>query len=290
VEAVIASRHMSIRTAFAVLSLVLVACEGEPAPTQPAKQAEAAEPAKPVEPIEPAKPTEPVATPEGKTETKAPPPFMSEQERLSRKGELMADHERRKVDITGLTRRGSENAKVVVLGCIDMRDPYVKLGQRSMAKVLAALPNDVALYIRPYWNLIETYEAGAKRGDKASKAIRDQTHLAAEALVAAEQQGKIWELHDLMLETDTDLYTRDGFTKLATDAGLDVAQWTAALDSEETKTAVAAHKQACNALGVDRAVPMYFINGRMMRGAQRPEDMQYVVEVELFGGFEVLPK
>ena len=215
---------------------------------------------------------------------------MSEPERLNRKGEPFADHERRKIDTTGLARRGSESAKVVVLGCLDMRDPYVKRGQRTMAEVFAAFPNDVALYMRPYWNLIETFEAAAKRGDKDSVAIRDQTQLAAAALVAAEQQGKLWELHDRILEADSDQLTRDGLTKLATDAGLDVAQWTTALDSEATKTAVAAHKQACNALGVDRGVPIYFINGRMMTGSVSPEDMSYLMQVEMFGGFEALPK
>jgi predicted DsbA family dithiol-disulfide isomerase len=215
---------------------------------------------------------------------------MSEPERLTPKGELLADHERRKIDTTGLARRGGEKASVIVLGCIDMRDVYSKKAQKSMAEVLAAFPNDVALYIRPYWNVLESGEAAEKNGHKPAIEQRELTQLLAAALVAAEQQGKIWELHDLIFAAEKEQLTREGLAKLATDAGLDVEKWTAALDAEATKTAVAAHKQACNALGVDRATPIYFINGRMVRGALPTEAMTYLVELELFGGFEALPK
>lgn len=271
-------------TCLTLLSL-LVACEGDPAPAQPAKQADAADPAKPAEP---SKPDEPVVTPEPAPKPK--PTFMSEPERLDPKGEPWADHERRKIDITGLARRGSEKAGVVVLGCIDMRDPYSKKAQKVMAEALAAFPDDVALYMRPYWNVLESGEAAEKNGSKPAIEQRELTQLLATALVAAEQQGKIWELHDLILVAEKEQLTREGLAKLAGDAGLDVEKWTAALDAEETKTAVAAHKQACNALGVDRATPIYFINGRMLRGAVPAEAVNYLLELELFGGFEALPK
>jgi predicted DsbA family dithiol-disulfide isomerase len=178
----------------------------------------------------------------------------------------------------------------VVLGCIDMRDPYSKRGQKMMAETLAAFPNDVAFYMHPYWNVIISSEEAAKRGDKDAIAQRKLTELLATALVAAEQQGKLWELHDLVLAAEKEQLSREGLTKLATDAGLDAEKWTAALDSEATKTAVAAHKQACNALGVDRGTPVYFINGRMMLGAAPIEEMKYLVELELAGGFEALSK
>lgn len=286
-----AKRHTLRPTMLRTVTLVLmslalvVACEGDPAPAQPAKQVDAVEPAKPAEPVatpEPAKPAEP--------EPKPKPAFMSEPERLSHKGEPWADHERRKIDITGLARRGSEKAGVVVLGCIDMRDVYSKKGQKSMAEVFAAFPDDVALYIRPYWNVLESGEAAEKNGHKPAIEQRKLTQLLATAMVAAEQQGKIWELHDLIFSAEKEQLTREGLAKLAADAGLDVEKWTAALDAEATQTAVDAHKQACNALGVDRATPTYFINGRMMRGAVPTEAMSYLVELELFGGFEALPK
>lgn len=274
-----------LRTAtLTLMSLaLLVACEGDPAPAPPAKQADA-----PAKVAEPAKPDEPAAMPEPAPRPK--PAFMSEPERLNPKGEPWADHERRKIDITGLARRGSEKAGVVVLGCVDMRDPYSKRGQTVMAEALAAFPNDVALYMRPYWNVLESSELAAKRGDKEAIATRELTQLLATALVAAEQQGKLWELHDLMLAAEKEQLTSEGLAKLAADAGLDVEKWTAALDAEATKTAVAAHKQACNALGVDRGTPVYFINGRMMKGYAPIEVLNYLVELELGGGFEALPK
>jgi protein-disulfide isomerase len=273
-------------SALVFLIVALVSCGAEPIPVAPAKKDDAA---KPANPAEPAKPTEPaVVTPD--PEPKPTPAFMSEPERLNPNGLPWADHERRVIDTTGLARRGSEKTGVVVLGCIDMRDPYCKKGQRNMAEVLAAFPDDVALYLRPYWNVLESSEVAAMGGDKAAIALRDLTELLATALVAAEQQGKLWELHDRILEAEVEQLTRDGLAKLAADAGLDVAQWKAALDTEATKTAVDAHKQACNTLGVDRGVPTYFINGRMMKGAAPTEAIRYLVELELAGGFEALTK
>lgn len=267
---------MLVRTTLVALSLTLVACEkADPAPAEPVKQAE------PEKPAEPAKPAEPEPAPKG------PPEFMSEPERLDREGQPHADHERRTIDIAGLARRGGENAKVVVVGCIDPGEPYSKRGQQNWAEALAAFPNDVAMYIHPYWTVNQSVDDTAKRGNKDSIARIERTKFVAAALVAADQQGKIWEMHDLVLATERDQITRENLGKLE---GLDVAKWTAALDSEETKTAVAAHKQACNALGVDRGIPVYFINGRMMMGARLAEDLRYLVEVEIWGGFEKLPK
>jgi 2-hydroxychromene-2-carboxylate isomerase len=135
------------------------------------------------------------------------------------------------------------------------------------------------------------HRGGGKARRQKAIAQRELTELLARALVAAEQQYKSWELHDLMLEADKDQLNPDGLAKMAGEAGLNVAQWMAALDSEATKARVAAHKQACNALGVDRETPAYFINGRLMLGPPPPvDDIVYVVKVELAGGFELLPK
>lgn len=262
------------------LSLLLVACDGDPAPAKPA--AEAAKQVEPVKPAEPVVPPAPVARPK--------PAFMSEPERLNPEGKPFADHERRTIDVAGLARRGGEKAKLVIMGCIDMRDPFVKRGQRNLAEIFAVFPEDVALYIRPYWNMLESAELMVKKGKPDSIAMRDLTQLLARALVAAEQQGKIWEMHDRLLAAEKDQLTREGLARMAVDAGLDGEKWKAALDSKATEEAVAAHKQACNALGVDRGVPVYFLNGRLSQGSIKLEDLRYLVELELAGGFEALPK
>jgi protein-disulfide isomerase len=63
---------------------------------------------------------------------------------------------------------------------------------------------------------------------------------------------------------------------MVADAGLEVEKWTAALDSKATEAAVAAHKQACNALGVDRGTPRYFVNGRMIKDVIKTENFRHV--------------
>ncbi len=276
-------RAPMLRRTLSLALLALLACDAEPAPTKPAAEETA-------KPDEPAKPAEPAALPAAPPapEAKAKPAFLREPERLNRQGKPFADHERRQVDVAGLTRRGSEQAAVVIVGCVDLAGPLVRGNQKYMAELYKEFPKDVALFIRPYWKLIESFEKAVKRGDKGMIARRDLSKLLTEALVAAELQGKIWEMHDLVLAADIKELDRESLTKLAADAGLDVEKWKAALASKETEAAIDAHKKACNALGVDRNVPAYFIDGRKI-GTARPEDVKYLIEVELAGGFEVLP-
>jgi hypothetical protein len=43
-------------------------------------------------------------------------------------------------------------------------------------------------------------------------------------------------------------------------------------------------------LGVEQAIPAYFINGRKLIGAAPADAFRYLIELELAGGFEALPK
>ena len=272
---------MHPRVGLPALLLVLglgLACDAQPDAKTDAK-ADAPAPAKDAE----------TAKVEPEPEPEPPPPFMAEPERLDPKGLTIADHERRSVDVGGLTRRGPEDAAVVVLECIDFADAYNKGGQKSMTEVHEALGERVAFYLRPYWNLLESQEQAVARGDKAAKARAAQTRRLAAALVAADRQGKLWPLHDQFVAADKDQLASEDLSALATAAGLDVEAFTAQLGDEQTLAAVEAHRAACQALGVDRATPAYFINGRMMTGARKADDMRYVVDVELHGGFEKLP-
>jgi hypothetical protein len=274
---------MSKPSIVTLAACLLLACGSEPASNEAKPEQAKPAPNDKAEP-EPNVKAEPEVAP-----TPPPPAFMSEPERLDPKGELIADHTRRAIPIDGLTRRGPENAPVVILACVDMPDAFVQRGQKSMAEVRAALPDVGAYYLRPYWNVLESAEAAAKNKHKPAIERIERTKLLARAMVAAERQSKIWEFHDALLAADKDQLTPDGLDALAEQAGLDVATWKTQLDDETTAAAVEAHRKACQELGVDKAVPAYFINGRMMRGSRPVEDVRYVIEVEQHGGFEKLP-
>jgi protein-disulfide isomerase len=88
--------------------------------------------------------------------------------------------------------------------------------------------------------------------------------LPAEAVLAADAQGKFWELHDLILANQDDL-SQAGLTRLAERAGLDVAAFTRALDQHAFAAQVDADKASGLEAGVE-ATPTFVINGKKLVG------------------------
>src|SRR5512138_1416161 len=66
---------------------------------------------------------------------------------------------------------------------------------------------------------------------------RDYAHISAEAALAAGDQGKYWEMHDLLLKRSPKL-DRASLAGYAKELGLDVARFAAALDSRKFAPAV----------------------------------------------------
>jgi predicted DsbA family dithiol-disulfide isomerase len=98
--------------------------------------------------------------------------------------------------------------------------------------------------------------------------------LPAEAALAADAQGKFWELHDLMLAHQDDL-SLDALVALAQQVGLDVVAFRAALEHHAYAAEVAADKAEAAALEL-KGVPAFVINGQRVIGI-RP--IQYLREI-----------
>jgi RNA polymerase sigma factor (sigma-70 family) len=89
--------------------------------------------------------------------------------------------------------------------------------------------------------------------------------LPAEASLAADAQGKFWELYNLMMAHQDDL-SREVLLELGRQAGLDLPAFRAALDQHRFAAAVAADQATGRELDVD-ATPTFLINGRRISGA-----------------------
>jgi protein-disulfide isomerase len=109
--------------------------------------------------------------------------------------------------------------------------------------------------------------------------VHDAAVLPAEAALAADAQGKFWELHDLMLAHQDDL-SRDRLHALAERAGLDVAAFKAALDKHTYAAALEADKAAAKALDI-QATPTFVVNGRRVVGNRPPDQFKDVIEQAL---------
>ncbi len=108
---------------------------------------------------------------------------------------------------------------------------------------------------------------------------RDYSHLAAEALLAAGDQGKYWEMHDIMIKNSPKL-DRESLISYAKELNLDVKKFTSDLDSMKHKKLIAEDEKLALSLDLYNT-PTFFINGRKVIGNRPYAYFQKVIEEEL---------
>jgi protein-disulfide isomerase len=108
---------------------------------------------------------------------------------------------------------------------------------------------------------------------------RDYSFMAAEASLAARDQGKYWEMHDLLLKKSPKL-DRDSLISYAHTLGLDVKKFTDSVDTKKHAQEIDRDEK----LAVDMnlySTPTFFINGRKVIGALPFEYFRKIIDEEL---------
>src|SRR5258707_4903526 len=96
--------------------------------------------------------------------------------------------------------------------------------------------------------------------------IHPDAQLAAQAALAAKEQSKFWEMHDLLFANQAAL-KRDDLLRYAAKLKLNLERFRKDLDSERLKQIIESDKAEAAKLGVD-GTPTFFINGRGDSGAK----------------------
>jgi len=104
-------------------------------------------------------------------------------------------------------------------------------------------------------------------------------HIAAEGALCAGDQGKFWEFHHILFETEEE-FTPDSLTAIAEKLGLDTAAFRQCLDAGTHKAQVDKELQSGLKAGLD-AVPSTIVNGTLVVGAKSPEAFMAVIDAEL---------
>jgi protein-disulfide isomerase len=102
---------------------------------------------------------------------------------------------------------------------------------------------------------------------------------AAEASACAAEQGKFWPYHDRLFEQPSRLSAAD-LKQDAVDLGLDAGRFNACVDSKKYKAQVDADVRDGDDAGVN-GTPAFFINGRMLSGAQPFDAFKRIIDEEL---------
>jgi len=123
-------------------------------------------------------------------------------------------------------------------------------------------------------------------GDKVAVVFRDyplpmhkEAPKASEAGHCANEQGKFWEMHDVMFQNQRALQV-DKLKGYAAGIGVDQAKFDECLDSGRHAATVEADTKAGAAVGV-RGTPAFFVNGQFLNGAQPFENFKKLIDAEL---------
>jgi protein-disulfide isomerase len=128
--------------------------------------------------------------------------------------------------------------------------------------------------------IMETYKGKIRLVIKNYPYIyRDYSHLAAEASLAARDQGKYWEMHDLLLKNSPKL-DRGSLIGYAKELGLDVTEFAHSIDSGRHAEEIERDKK----LAVDMDIyntPTFFINGLKVVGERPFAYFKKIIDGEL---------
>lgn len=106
-----------------------------------------------------------------------------------------------------------------------------------------------------------------------------QSSIAAQAALAANAQGKYFEMHDLLFANMRTL-SRPTIEGFAQQIGLDMDRFRADLDSGKYKPVLERETREVVSIGAT-GTPASFINGRYLRGAQPFENFKKIIDEEL---------
>jgi protein-disulfide isomerase len=108
---------------------------------------------------------------------------------------------------------------------------------------------------------------------------RDFARIAAEASLAAMDQGKYWEMHDLLITRSPKL-DRASLIMYAGELGLDVKKFTESIDRGRHAKAIDRDLQLAQSMDLYNT-PTFYINGRQVVG-ERPFDyFKKIIDEEL---------
>lgn len=108
---------------------------------------------------------------------------------------------------------------------------------------------------------------------------RDFSHISAEASLAAMDQGKFWEMHDLLLKKSPKL-DKGSLVKYAQELGLDMPKFIDSLNNMKHIKTIERDKKLAVDLDLYNT-PTIFINGRKTIGNRPYEYYREIIEEEL---------
>jgi protein-disulfide isomerase len=177
--------------------------------------------------------------------------------------EALLEPFRSNVASEGYPARGPEDAPVTIVEFADFQCPYCRQIVPNLEQVLATYGDQVRLVYRHY----------------PLTGIHPDAQKSAEAAMCAHEQGRFWDLHDLMF-ADQEGLDVSSLKRKAGSLGLDRERFDRCLDTGQFADVVESDRETAVALGLT-GTPGIFVNGRFFDGLQSAEALAAVVVDEL---------
>ena len=166
------------------------------------------------------------------------------------------------VDTQGPSR-GAAGAPVTIVEFEDFQCPFCKKANETLERVLVRYKDKVRMVHR----------------DFPLQPLHPAAWSAHEAGRCAEEQGKFWEFRDLLYK-NAPAASPEQLNSYASQLGMNPSEFKKCLDSGKFKAAVKKDEEDGERIGV-QGTPSFFINGRLLSGAQPEREFARVIDEEL---------
>jgi protein-disulfide isomerase len=167
------------------------------------------------------------------------------------------------LNLDGAPSKGADDAPVILVKFEDFHCPFCKEAQATLGEIAARYGERVRIVHKDY--PIDALHPQASHA-----------HLAARC---AHEQGNFWAYHDLLYAAASKTSPED-LKSFAQRAGLELGRFDACLASGKYAAAIESDIDEGTKAGVS-GTPAFFINGRMISGAQPLEQFVRIIEEEL---------
>jgi protein-disulfide isomerase len=166
------------------------------------------------------------------------------------------------IPVDGAPVRGPADARITLVEFSDFECPFCSAAVKQVDAVMAAYPNDVKLIYKQF-----------------PLSMHPHAQLAAEASLAAGDQGKFWEMYEALFKNYRRL-SRDNILALAQQLSLDMGKFKSDLDSGKYKALIDKDLADGEAAGV-YGTPSFYINGQQYNGEVTLTALKPILEGDL---------
>jgi protein-disulfide isomerase len=168
------------------------------------------------------------------------------------------------IPVAGAPVRGPADARITLVEFSDFECPFCSAAVKQVDTIMAAYPKDIKLIYKQF-----------------PLSMHPHAELAAEASLAAREQGKFWEMYEVLFKNFRHL-SRENILAWGKDLGLDTSKFQADLDSHKYKSIVDKDLADGDAVGV-YGTPAFYINGKQYNGEVTLAALKPIIAAELKG-------